>query len=177
MCVRRVRPFSKRTRRFFPRALTSSMRSPTGPRPRRALWNCFTRAPTSALRSAVAARKMVSPSGIFLFPGLGRLSRRRLAPERRALEITLDPRSKSRLLERGRERRCSHLFAVDPRDQERLAPALLDQSSQGARQGASGAAPFRLFVGEERLEVLLAAPEPTDQRAVMQDHLGTRGPL
>ena len=72
-CVRSARPSSNRTRRFLPRAPTDSIRAPASAfssTPRRtsasAVSNRRTRAPCSALRSAVAARKTLSPSGIGL---------------------------------------------------------------------------------------------------------------
>src|SRR5205085_462952 len=70
---RSARPSSNRTRRFLPRAPTDSIRAPASAfssTPRRtsasAVSNRRTRAPCSALRSAVAARKTLSPSGIGL---------------------------------------------------------------------------------------------------------------
>src|SRR3954463_7800585 len=155
MWVRSVRPFSKRTRRFLPAAFTSSMRSPTGPRPRRALWNSVTRAPTSALPRVVAARKMVSPSGIFLLQRLRRSRRRQLAAERRALEEAFDPRREARMLEDGGQRGSGDLLTIDARDQEGLAAAALDELRERVRQGTGGVRTIRLVLRQEGLEVVL----------------------
>src|SRR5436190_22442456 len=155
MCVRSVRPFSNRSRRFLPRALTSSIRSPTGPRPRRSLLNRVTRAPTNALRKVVAARKIVSPSGIFFFQRLRRLRRRGLAQKRRPLQVALDPRRETSLLQRGRERRRVHVLTVHARDQERLAPAPVHLVRQRPRQRARRTRPLRLLLRQERLQILL----------------------
>src|SRR3954467_5434874 len=171
MCVRSARPFSKRMMRFFPRALTSSMRSPTGPGPSLVARNRFTRAPCSALRSAVAARKTVSPSGIFLLQRLRLLRWPRLPPERRALEVAADAGGKARRLELGRERRGVPLLPVDTGDQERLAAAGVDQAGQRLSQRACAAAPIRFIVGEEGVQILLPAPKPAEQRAVVEHHL------
>src|SRR3954469_5920452 len=149
MCVRSVRPFSKRITRFLPRALTSSIRSPSGPRPSFSLRNCVTRAPTSALRSVVAARKMVSPSGIFLFERLGGLGGRKVAPERRALEIALDSGSEAGGLQLRRERGQVDVLAVDARDQERLATPIVDRRRERLRHGARPPRARRLVGGEE----------------------------
>src|ERR671934_827577 len=166
MCVRSVRPFSKRTSRFLPRAVTSSMRSPTGARARLP-WKRVTRAPTSALRSAVAARKTVSPSGIFLLERLHRLCGRRFATQRGALQVAPDAGGETHFLQRRRERRAVHVLAVDAGDQQRLAPAIFDERSECLRERAREARPVRLFGGQIGVQVLLASPEPADEDAIV----------
>src|SRR5437764_10061115 len=154
MWVRRVPPFSKPTRRFVPRASTETTRSPRGPGPSRSLRNCVTRAPCSALRSEVAARKMVSPSGILFFFG-GQLGGRDLAG---ALEEPPDSRSESGRLEMGGQLRAGHVFAVDAGDQERAAPAGIDQTRQSLRQRAGPVGAGRLVVGADGMHGVLAPP-------------------
>src|SRR5438105_9557361 len=159
MCVRSVRPFSKRTRRFLPREVTYSMRSPSGARPRLPL-NRVTRAPTSALRRAVAARKMVSPSGIFLFQSLHGFGRGSPTAEGSALQVAPDASREPGFLQRRRERRSVDVFAVDAGDQQGPAPAVLDERGEAVCQCAREARPIGLFGEQVRVQVVLAPAEP-----------------
>src|SRR6185437_1350808 len=185
MCVSRIRSPEKKIRHHLPRASTrSTVRSVTG------LWsstlasfasvvsNPVTIRPPSTRFSARAVRKMLSPSGIVVRLSNSSRQREKTAPhvetERRGLESGVEQKPRQRMLR--------HRHAIHARDQHRRAPApfrivrALHIGGEELCECARYLRTCRFILGEEHLDVWIAATNIRSERTINQNNACTHTP-